>query len=172
VIALAKKAGVRTLNIVRRESAVQPLLDAGADAVLVSGEGLRARAREAIGRDPIALILDAVGGEPVAQLASLAAPGAVVVSYAALDLKPVGLSPVDLIFRALSVRGFWLVPWLRETPGAKVSKIYDELSTLVAEGALAAPIDATYLLDQHRAAFAHAAENGDGRNGKVLFTFN
>jgi NADPH:quinone reductase-like Zn-dependent oxidoreductase len=64
------------------------------------------------------------------------------------------------------------VPWLRQTPGTKVSEIYHELSPLVAEGTLAAPIDATYLLDQHRAAFAHAAQNGDGRNGKVLFTFN
>jgi NADPH:quinone reductase-like Zn-dependent oxidoreductase len=34
-LALAKHAGLRTLNVVRRADSVRPLLDAGADAVLV-----------------------------------------------------------------------------------------------------------------------------------------
>src|SRR6266851_3595001 len=37
VLALAKHAGLRTLNVVRRAESVKPLLDAGADVVLVEG---------------------------------------------------------------------------------------------------------------------------------------
>jgi NADPH:quinone reductase-like Zn-dependent oxidoreductase len=78
ILALARHAGLRTLNVVRRASAVQSLLDAGADVVLVSG---------------------------------------------------------------------------------------------VADGTLVAPVDATYGLEDHRAALGHASQNGDDRNGKVLFSF-
>src|SRR3954451_16707622 len=39
VLALAKHAGLRTLNVVRRPESVEPLLDAGADVALVEGAG-------------------------------------------------------------------------------------------------------------------------------------
>src|SRR5690348_12501508 len=83
VIALAKHAGLRTLNVVRRADSVTPLLDAGADVVLVEGDDLTDQAAEAIGDAPLALIVDAVAGEPVARLASLLKAGGQIVSYTA-----------------------------------------------------------------------------------------
>src|ERR1700730_8367858 len=49
VVALAKHAGLRTVNVVRRADSVKPLLDAGADVVLVEGADLIEQAAEAIG---------------------------------------------------------------------------------------------------------------------------
>jgi NADPH:quinone reductase-like Zn-dependent oxidoreductase len=49
VVALARHAGLRTLNVVRRPESVKPLLDAGADVVLVEGADLTDRAADAIG---------------------------------------------------------------------------------------------------------------------------
>src|SRR6476661_6176996 len=49
VVALARHAGLRTLNVVRRADSVTPLLDAGADVVLVEGADLAEQAAEAIG---------------------------------------------------------------------------------------------------------------------------
>src|SRR5258708_13207247 len=40
VLALAKHAGLRTLNVVRREESVKPLLAPAPDAVLVEGTAL------------------------------------------------------------------------------------------------------------------------------------
>ena len=171
VNALAKHAGLRTLNVVRRAGAVQPLLDAGADVVLVSGDDLAKNAADAIGDHPIELILDAVGGETVRQLASLMKVGGAIVSYSALDRTHVIVSPGDLIFRNLSVHGYWLVNWLRNTPRTTIGETYRELAALVANGTLSTPVDTTYALEDHRAAIAHAAQNGDARHGKVLFTF-
>lgn len=71
VLALAKHAGLRTLNVVRRADSVEALLDAGADVVLVEGADLTERAADAIGGASLELIIDAVAGEPAAQLASL-----------------------------------------------------------------------------------------------------
>ena len=81
VLALAKHAGLRTLNVVRRAESVKPLLDAGADVVLVEGADLTEQASDAVGDASLELILDAVAGEPVAQLASLLKIDGQIVSY-------------------------------------------------------------------------------------------
>jgi NADPH:quinone reductase-like Zn-dependent oxidoreductase len=167
VLALARQAGLRTLNVVRRAEAVRPMLDAGSDGVLVEGGDLQQQAAAAIGDGAFDLIIDAVGGEPVAQLASLAKPGAAIVSYTARDRQPVSIPVGQLIFRGLSVHGFWLMHWLANTPPEIVAQNYRQLADLVADGTLSAPIEATYPLEDYRAAISHAVKQG--RKGKVLF---
>src|SRR3984893_13121249 len=85
VLALARHDGLRTLNVVRGASSVKPLLDAGADVVLVEGADLAEQAPAAMGEAPLELILDAVAGEPVAQLARLLRTG----GYTARGRQPV-----------------------------------------------------------------------------------
>jgi NADPH:quinone reductase-like Zn-dependent oxidoreductase len=167
VLALAKHAGLRTLNVVRRAESVQPLLDAGAHVVLVEGADLTERAADAIGDAFLELILDAVAGEPVADLASLLKIGGQIISYTARARQPLSIPVVDLIFRGLSVDGFWVNLWLQTTPRDTVAQIYGELATLVADGTLSAPVEATYALADYREAIASAARND--RSGKVLF---
>ena len=169
VIALAKHAGLRTLNVVRRADSVTPLLDAGADVVLVEGADLTERAAEAIGDVPLELIIDAVSGEPVAKLASLLNAGGSIVSYTARDRQPLSISIVDLIFKGLSVHGYWLIRWLAGTPQETIVRTYRMLADLVRDGTLASPVEATYALADYREAIGHAARND--RHGKVLFTF-
>jgi NADPH:quinone reductase-like Zn-dependent oxidoreductase len=169
VLALAKHAGLRTLNVVRRAASVQPLLDAGADVVLVEGPDLARQAADAIGDTPLELILDGVAGEPVAQLAPLLKIGGQIVSYTARGRQPLSISILDLIFRGLSVHGYWLNLWLDRTPRDTIAQTYRELAALVADGTIAAPVEATYALSDHREAIGHAA-NPD-RHGKVLFAF-
>src|SRR6478609_8156212 len=108
VIALAKHAGLRTLNVVRRADSVTTLLEAGADVVLVEGADLTEQATEAIGDARLELIIDAVAGEPVAKLASLLKAGGSIVSYTARNRQPMSIPVLDLIFRGLSVHGYWL----------------------------------------------------------------
>jgi NADPH:quinone reductase-like Zn-dependent oxidoreductase len=168
VIALARHAGLRTLNVVRRASAVQELLDVGADAVVVSGGDLSEQVAAALGGQPFSLILDAVGGDVVAELARSLRVGGTVVSYASLDRRPVVVSPMDLIYRNLSVHGFWLKNWLDSTPSGTITETYRRVAALVADGTLSAPVDAVYALEDHRAAITHAKLSG--RRGKVLFS--
>jgi NADPH:quinone reductase-like Zn-dependent oxidoreductase len=153
--------------VVRRAESVKPLLDAGADVVLVEGADLTEQAGDAIGDASLELILDAVAGEPVAQLASLLKIDGQIISYTARARQPLSIPVVDLIFRGLSVRGYWLNRWLQRTPRDTVVETYHELATMVADGTLFAPIEATYALADYREAIAHAARSD--RNGKVLF---
>ena len=167
VLALARHAGLRTVNVVRRAESAKSLLDAGADVVLVEGDDLAEQAADALGGVPLELIVDAVAGEPVAQLARLMRPGGHIVSYTARDRQSMSVSILDLIFRGLSVHGYWLNLWLASTPRETVAETYRELGALVADGTLASPVEATYGLDDYREAIAHAADND--RSGKVLF---
>jgi NADPH:quinone reductase-like Zn-dependent oxidoreductase len=169
VLALARHAGLRTLNVVRRADSVKPLLDAGADVVLVEGDDLGKQAADAIGDAPLELIIDGVAGRPVAQLATLLKIGGSIVSYTARGLQPLSIPVADLIFHGLSVHGYWLNLWLDRTPQETVAQTYRELAALVADGTLAAPVEATYVLSDHREAIGRAAQND--RNGKVLFAF-
>jgi NADPH:quinone reductase-like Zn-dependent oxidoreductase len=166
VLALAKHAGLRTLNVVRRAESVKPL-SAGANVVLVEGVDLTEQAADAIGDASLELILDAVAGEPVAQLASLLKIDGQIVSYTARARQPLSIPVVDLIFRGLSVHGYWLNLWLHRTPRDAVAQTYHELAALVADGTLSAAVEATYALADYREAIAHAARRD--RNGKVLF---
>jgi len=167
VLALARHAGLRTLNVVRRADSAKSLLSAGADVVLVEGDDLAEQAADAIGDAPLELIIDAVAGEPVAQLAPLLKTGGQIVSYTARGRQPLSISILDLIFHGLSVHGFWLNLWLESTPRETVAHTYRELAALVADGTLAAPVEATYALSDYREAIAQAA--GNERKGKVLF---
>src|SRR4029077_1270566 len=167
VLALARHAGLRTLNVVRRADSVTPLLNAGADVVLVEGADLAEQAADAIGDAPLELIIDAVAGEPVATLASLLKAGGPIVSYTARNRQPLSIPVVDLIFRGLSVHGYWLNRGLASTPQETIVRTYRELAALVANGTLATPVEATYALADYREAIGHAAQND--RHGKVLF---
>jgi NADPH:quinone reductase-like Zn-dependent oxidoreductase len=169
VIALARRAGLRTLNVVRRPGAVQELLDAGADSVVVSDDTLAQQVAAALGGQPISLVLDQIGGEPVSVLAGSLTLGGAIVSYAALDRgKPVAVSPQDLIYRSISVHGWWLKNWLSSTPATEITETYARVAALVGDGTLSAPVDAVYALEDHRAALSHAKRFG--RTGKVLFS--
>jgi NADPH:quinone reductase-like Zn-dependent oxidoreductase len=169
VITLAKLAGYRTLNVVRRPEVAQELLDLGADAVVVSGPDLRAQLERALGNDRITLVLDATAGDVVAELAAWLVHGGTLVSYGGMSGAPLVVRPGDLIFRDLHVRGFWQKRWLDNAPREEFVSAYARLAALVCEGALQAPIAATYPLEKYDDALAHATE--PDRVGKVLFAW-
>ncbi|WP_326834476.1 zinc-dependent alcohol dehydrogenase family protein [Amycolatopsis rhabdoformis] len=168
VIALARRAGLRTLNVVRRPSAVAPVLAAGGDAAVVSDENLRASVRDALAGDRVSVILDATGGGVVKDLTRALKDGGTVVSYAFPEGAP-RISPADVVFRGITLTGFWLMNWLRTATADEVTALYAELAELVASGDLAAPVEATYSLGEYEKAFEHSL--APGRTGKILFTF-
>ncbi|MFI5891391.1 zinc-dependent alcohol dehydrogenase family protein [Actinoplanes sp. NPDC051513] len=165
VIALARRAGVRTLNIVRRPEVAAELRDLGADEVLVDGPGLAERITEKPG-----LAFDGAGGPVAETLAAALAPGGTLVSYSAIATGESPRLPLGpLVFGGLTHRGLWISNWLAATPRAEIERVYAELAALVADGTLHVPVEATYPLDQYERALDHAAR--PGRSGKILFTF-
>src|SRR6202047_2418051 len=82
IIALAKLAGVKTLNVVRRKEAVELVRRWGGDRVVLQGDNLRKDIEEALKGKKLSLVLDTVGGTPVGELAKSLKPGGSMVVYA------------------------------------------------------------------------------------------
>jgi NADPH:quinone reductase-like Zn-dependent oxidoreductase len=168
IIKLAKLAGVKTLNVVRREAAAAQVWASGGDRVLIDGDDLPAQLEQALGGQELALVLDSIGGPVVAELAHKLRFGGKVVSFGALAEQPTALSVrQDLIYRQVSHHGFWTFNWLRQASREDIQVGYQEIADLVTSGELAADVDRTHRLDQYGEAFSRAQH--DQRTGKVLF---
>jgi NADPH:quinone reductase-like Zn-dependent oxidoreductase len=169
IIALAKLAGVKTLNVVRREEAAKQVREWGGDRVVLQGDNLHKDIEEALDGKKLSLVLDMVGGTPVGELAKSLKPGGSIVVYALQSGQFPAISPKDLIYDGLSVHGFWLINWIRNAPRTEIKEIYQKLGDLVADGSLSAAVEHVYPLDQFKEAFKQSLKSN--RSGKILFQF-
>lgn len=170
LIALAKHKGLKTVNVVRRESLIEPLLAMGADVVLVDGEiegkSLAERVQAATDKAAIKLGIDAVGGEASTRLGEALSDQATLVNYGAMSGKPSVLTAQLLIFKQLTVRGFWLAQWFRTASPQSQQALFKTIIELIASGQLTAPVHATYPVQEIKAAIAEASTGK--RDGKVI----
>jgi len=171
VIALAKRAGIKTLAVVNSESSVEAVERLGADVVLVDADDLGERALAALGEARLKLLFDGIGDPAqVARIVPAVENGGMVVSFASVTGQTPAVPLPDLIYRGVTLRSFYILTWLQEKSREQLENVYAELSDLVAQGQIRADVEATYPLAEHTKAFLHAQQNG--RNGKILFTPN
>lgn len=166
LVQLAKIRGLKTVNLVRRESAVAGVQAQGGDVVLVDGDDLTARVKAATGGADIRLAIDAVGGKATERIASCLGDGGMVVNYGAMSGEPCVLSPRNLVFKDITLKGFWLAKWFRTASKPAQMALYGELARHIVTGKLSARIHATYPVSQIKQAIA--AANAGERDGKVL----
>ena len=169
LIRLARLAGVKTVNVVRREELVKPLLASGGDVVLIDGPDLDARVRAAIGEASLPLAIDAVGGSGTQRLARCLSDGGTVVNYGVLSGEPCLVDGRDTVFRDVRLQGFWLRKWYVDTPPAEIAGLYRKLAAWLADGTLTVEVEAVYPVRRIKEAVAHAARGG--RSGKILVSF-
>ncbi len=169
---IAARMGIRLVNVVRRAQAVDDV-QLGDEHWIVD-DGLPAatfaqRARALADGRPIPLAMDAVAGEATRKLAAAVDAGGKVAVYGLLSQRPSEVAPEDLIFRGVSVQGFWLASWFANpTHRATAKAAMPELQRLMAEGALRIAVQQTFDLGQVTQALGCAAE--PHRTGKVLLT--
>ena len=169
IIALAKLAGVKTLNVVRRKEAAEQVRQWGGDRVVLQGDNLLKDIAEALDGKKLSLVLDTVGGTPVGELAKSLKPGGSIVVYGLQSGQFPAVPPGEFIYRGLSLHGFWLINWVRNAPRAEIQEIYQKLGDLVADGSLSAVVEHVYPLDQFKEAFKQSLKSN--RSGKILFKF-
>src|SRR5882762_1812037 len=169
IIALAKLAGVKTLNVVRREEAAEQVRQWGGDRVVLQSDNLHKDIEEALDGKKLSLVLDMVGGTPVGELAKSLKPGGSVVVYAIQSAQFPAMPPKEFIYGGLSLHGFWLINWIRNAPHTEIEEIYQKLGDLVADGSLSAAVEHVYPLDQFKEAFKQSLKSN--RSGKILFQF-
>jgi trans-2-enoyl-CoA reductase len=170
LVKLAKMRGIKTVNVVRRESLAPHLVEEGADVVLVDGPDLADRVREATGGAAIRLGIDAVAGDATTRLGECLADGGTVLCYGMLSGEPCKLPPDMVFLRDIHLRGFYTVRQFMQHTPEEVGQMYTDLANMVAEGTLRARIAGTFSLDEAHEACALAGKVGDDRDGKVVIT--
>ena len=166
LIQLAKIRGLKTVNIVRRESAVAAVKAMGGDIVLVDSSGLAKQVAAVTNGAKIRLGIDAVGGHSTDNLANCLAEGGVLVNYGMMSGESCVVSPSAFVFRDVTLRGFWLALWFRKATPPQQMAVFGELAKLIATGKLTARVQATYDVSQIKQAVAAAAAGE--RDGKIL----
>src|SRR3979490_2148267 len=169
IIAIAKLAGVKTLNVVRREEAAEQVRQWGGDRVVLQGDNLSKNIEQALGGKKLSMVLDSLGGTPVGELAKSLKPGGSIVVYGLQSGQFPAMPPKEFIYRGLSLHGFWLINWIRNAPRTEIEEIYQKLGDLVADGSLSAAVEHVYPLDQFKEALKQSLKSN--RSGKILFKF-
>ncbi len=167
VIQLSRHYGFRTINVVRRRDVVDELLADGADHVICEGdEDVVARVRELTDGKGVRYALDSVAGESGQRLVTALAAGGTMVVFGSISGEPLTIDPGTMLFRGTTIKGWWLLHWLRTASQAQRAQLFQTIIPLVVDGTLHVPVAAGYdLADVQQAV---AAAEGSARNGKVL----
>lgn len=165
---LAKAHGVNTINVVRREAAMVELKALGIEHVVVSSQadGLK-QVNALTGGQGIIRAIDSISGQAARSLLDVLSPGGVLVAFGAAQREPIPVLAEDLIFRRITVKGFWAAQVSKDIALKTKKAMLNELLQLASTGELKLPVDAIFALDHIPQAMA--AQSAPQRNGKILF---
>jgi NADPH:quinone reductase-like Zn-dependent oxidoreductase len=161
VVQLAQARGIRTVSWVSSAERGQALLDAGGDVVLEEVRGVGRATRAAVD-GPIVRALDGAAGSSTERLARCLGPGGQVWVYGGVRQQPASLSVAQMVFREISLRGFWLYRWNLDHPEQRDALLLDLAERMVA-GTLRLPVAATMGLEQLDQALELAGSRPAGR---------
>jgi NADPH:quinone reductase-like Zn-dependent oxidoreductase len=177
IIRLAKRDGIRTVNVVRRRESVAELEALGADVVIVSSEGpIDEQVREVVGAQGVKYAIDPVVGQTGTEIFGALHEDGKMLVYGSLTGEPirVGEDPRDILSGRRTLEVFWLGYWLPRLDQSGFypagtsagSQLVKDIETLMRGDVLVTSPGRTYSLDEIRAAVADAETVG--RQGKVL----
>lgn len=176
VLQLASHLGFKTINVVRRRSAVAEIRRlGGTEVICTEDENLSQRVAEIVGDEGVRKAIDSVAGTVGAELFRSLAPGGEMVVYGALSTHRqtdpatlnIPLSAPSMIYGTKGMRGFWLYRWFSTTPAEQVGAAIAKTFQLVAGGTMRIPEGQALRLDQFADAVRLAEAPAHG--GKPLF---
>ncbi|TMW59241.1 hypothetical protein Poli38472_007386 [Pythium oligandrum] len=141
VIQLAALRGIKTINVVRDDGDYdvtnEHLKSIGATIVCTADYLGTARFKELIKDLPAPkLALNCVGGKSSLELAKTLAKKGVHVTYGGMSKEAVSVGTGSLIFHDITLKGFWLSEWVKESSVEERTAMLNELAGLVEAGKL------------------------------------
>ena len=165
VIQLCKLQGIKTIGTVRRNDQTEQLKALGCDVVLnLTEQNAFKEVMKLTEGKGVTCVLEAVGGQTAADALLCLAHGGTMLSYGALSLDPIPVNSGLMIFKNLTLKGFWLTEWMKNT--AQVVEAYQSLIELLGTGQVQLAVEAKYPLADFKQALAHFEK--PGRKGKIL----
>lgn len=167
VIQLCQMRGIKTIGTVRHDDHNNELHTLGlTEVVNTETENLAARVKQITNGTGVACVLDAVGGHTATEAFKCLSRGGSMLIYGLLSLQDPSLNSGLMIFRELTVKGFWLTDWMRRVDSHTRQEVAQQVIRLLSSGQIQLPVEASYSLDQIAEAVEHA--HRPGRWGKIL----
>eukprot|EP00899_Mesostigma_viride_P024532 jgi/Mesvir1/5263/Mv15377-RA.1 len=160
VVQIAKSLGVKTVSAVLdgpgSADAIEELKSLGGDVVVTESYLAKPEAKRLLSDLPApVLALNGAGGSSATELARLLGKGGTLVTYGGMSRKPFYIPASTLIFKGITVKGFWLTAWLQEHSAAERQAMLDKVTSLMASGKLATRVE-TNTFDDFNKALAKA----------------
>lgn len=176
VIQLCKAWGVKSVNIVRNRPDIDKLRDhlkcLGADVVLTEEELRSTKMFKSGEMAQPKLALNCVGGKNAMEVLRHLAQKGVMVTYGGMSREPVMIPTSLLIFKDVSVRGYWMTRWTRENRNSDLRQaMLDELYNLMIDGKLKAPAHSLIPMDHYTEALDSLANPKGFTGTKFLIDF-
>lgn len=168
VIAIAKKLGFNTVNIVRREELIEEIKALGGTIVITEEQLKNKYLKERSAELQIGLALNAVGGENARMIARNLSDEGVMVTYGAMSKEPVIIDNGLFIFKNINATGFWRSKWLEQASQETVYQLYNQVIAFATEGIINTPVEAIYSFEEASLALEQAQK--EKRGGKILLT--
>ncbi|PRB09038.1 zinc-binding dehydrogenase [Microbacterium sp. MYb64] len=167
VAQLGAARGVHVVSLVRRAEGIVELEAQGVQNVVATdAEDWQDRVRALTAGAAIRAGIDSVGGEASGQVAAMLGEGGLLVVFGAMASPTMRISSGDVIFKQLTVRGFWGSKVAAAMPADQRGALFGELLQRIREGVLTLPVSAVLPFDR----VAEASEDNlrAGREGKIL----
>ncbi|KAK9845268.1 hypothetical protein WJX81_001668 [Elliptochloris bilobata] len=148
---------------------VQELLDVGADAVICTeDEDVVSRVQDITGGELAYGAVDPVAGAMTRTLAAATRAGGTVYVYGSLGGAESTVALMDLVYRGVTLKGFWLFPWLKSLSNEQRAEVLQQLMRLVAEGVVAPHSGKRFPLEQAGEAVQASQAPGRASEGKFF----
>lgn len=165
-IQVAKTKGIHVICTVRHEAQKEYLKKVGAD--LVVNSELENLPKSVLGKvkDGVDVVFDAVGGELAASaLTCLKTKGKMIV-FGSLSLQAIPLNSGLMIFKELTIEGFWLSSILQEVSDQERNELFKETISFLMQDDFNVDVAAKFKLEDFKEAIEKYYELG--RNGKII----
>ncbi len=167
VIQLYKMKGIQTIGTVRHNELDDELKALGITALVnTEKEKLTSRVKALTEGKGVTCVLEAVGGNTASDALKCLAKGGTMILYGVLSMQNPSFNVGLMIFRELTIKGFWLTDWMRRVDSQKRQNVARNVITLLVGGQIQVPVEATYPLSEIKKAVEHSEQAG--RHGKIL----
>ncbi|OII33224.1 NADPH:quinone oxidoreductase [Curtobacterium sp. MMLR14_010] len=167
VAQLAAARGINVIGLVRRAAGVDELREQGIERIVATdAEDWQDQVTAITGGAPIVAGVESVGGKAAADIVSTLAENGTLVVFGAMASPTMEIPSGAVIFKQVTVKGFWGSVVSRTMPADTKQQLFGELIQRVLDGSLTLPVAETFVFEDVRDAVR--ASDTAGRVGKVL----
>ncbi|KAK2577489.1 hypothetical protein KPH14_003586 [Odynerus spinipes] len=169
VIQLCKIWNYRTVNVIRDRPNLQELKDQliaiGADEVLTESEIRKTQIFKSQKLPQPKLALNCISGQSATEIMRHLMHGGLMVTYGGMSREPVTVPPSALIFKDITLKGFWMTAWTKANMESKERlNMFNELAIFFKDKRLQAPPHKLVPFCEYQEAIANAL-NISGKSG-------